>query len=135
MSGFLADMLSMNPAIAAQLAADKAESAKRPVRMATCFRTLHLNRPAEAPRGETLVFTKEDSEALLKLLTSPPVEGALSLDDIASCNAKVVQKSHPAKVVIELGLSVSSDRAPRLRHHPPHLERLHHRERASAPSK
>ncbi len=109
MSGFLANILKENPAIAAHLGAGKAESAKRPVRMATCFRVLHLSRPAEVPRGETLVFTKEDSAALLKALILPPAEGAPTLDDIASCDAKVVLKPHPAKVVVELGLSVSSD--------------------------
>jgi len=109
MSGFLANILKENPAIAAHLGAGKAESAKRPVRMATCFRVLHLSRPAEVPRGETLVFTKEDSAALLKALILPPAEGAPTLDDTASCDAKVVLKPHPAKVVVELGLSVSSD--------------------------
>ena len=109
MSGFLADMLNQNPAIAAQLAAGQAEVEKQPVRMATCFRVLHLSRPVDAPRGETLVFTKEDSAALLRALVSPPVEGAPKLNDIASCDAKVVLKPHPAKVVVELGLSVSSD--------------------------
>jgi hypothetical protein len=107
--GFLADILSSRPDIAAHLGAADPEPEKRPVRMATCFRVMHLSRPAEAPRGETLVFAKEDSAALLKMLTSPPVEGALVLDDIASCDARVVQ-SHPLKVVVELGLSVSSDR-------------------------
>ena len=107
--GFLADILNENPHLAAHLGAAEAEAVKRPVRVATCFRVLNLSRPAEAPRGETLVFAKEDSAALLKLITSPPVEGALDLDDIASCDANVVQ-SHPVKVVVELGLSVSSDR-------------------------
>jgi len=107
--GFLADILSSRPDIAAHLGAADPEAKTKPVRMATCFWVLHLSRPADAPRGETLVFTKEDSAALLKLLTSPPVVGAQSLDDIASCDAKVVQ-SHPIKVVVELGLSVSSDR-------------------------
>jgi hypothetical protein len=51
MSGFLADILAENPGIAAQLAADMPEVNVRPVRMATCFRTLHLSRPVEAPRG------------------------------------------------------------------------------------
>jgi hypothetical protein len=77
--------------------------------MATCFRVLHLSRPAEAPRGETLVFAKEDSAALLKAVVSPPIEGAPKLDDIASCDVRVVHKSHPPKAVVELGLSMSSD--------------------------
>jgi hypothetical protein len=51
MSGLLADILAENPGIAAQLAADMPEVNVRPVRMATCFRTLHLSRPVEAPRG------------------------------------------------------------------------------------
>ena len=71
--GFLADILSSRPDIAAHLGAADPEAKTKPVRMATCFRVLHLSRPAEAPRGETLVFTKEDSAAMLKLLTSPPV--------------------------------------------------------------
>ena len=108
MSGFLADILANNPSIAAQLAASKAEVNVRPVRMATCFRTLHLSRPAEAPRGETLVFTSADSAALLKALIGQPPEGGPNLGDIASCDAKVL-KTHPARVVVELGLSVSSD--------------------------
>ena len=108
MSSFLDLMRQQSPALAAHLGAAKAEAPKRPVRMATCFRLLHLSRPADAPRGETLVFTKEDSTALLKALVSPPAEGAPTLDDIASCDVKVVP-SHPIRVVVELGLSVSSD--------------------------
>jgi hypothetical protein len=108
MSGFLADILSMNPAIAAQLAADVPEVNVRAVRMATCFRTLHLTRPDGAPRGEILIFTSDDSSSLLKALIGQPPEGAPNLGDIASCDAKVVY-SHPARVVVELGLSVSSD--------------------------
>ena len=109
MSGFLAHILSENPRIAAQLAADKAEVNVRPIRMATCVRTLHLSRPADAPRGETLVFTNVDSTALLKALVGEPPEGGPNLGDIASCDAKVL-KTHPIRVVVELGLSVSSDR-------------------------
>ena len=109
MSSFLDLMRKESPAIAERLGAGKAEAPKRPVRMATCFRVLHLSRPADAPHGETLVFTKEDSAALLKALVSPPAEGAPTLDDIASCDAKVVPHSHPARVAVELGLSVSSD--------------------------
>jgi hypothetical protein len=109
MSSFLDLMRKESPVIAECLGAGKAEAPKRPVRMATCFRVLHLSRPADAPHGETLVFTKEDSVALLKALVSPPAEGAPTLDDIASCDAKVVPHSHPARVAVELGLGVSSD--------------------------
>ena len=110
MSGFLADMLRENPDIARAVAVNNAQMRKEPpVRMATCFRVLHLSRPADAPRGETLVFTKEDSAALLKVLVQPPVEGAPTIKDIASCDARVVPKAHPAKVTVELGLSLSSD--------------------------
>ena len=108
MSGFLADILAHNPGMAAQLAADVPEVNVRPVRMATCFRTLHLSRPAEAPRGETLVFTSADSTALLKALIGHPSEGAPNLGDIALCDARVL-KTHPIRVVVELGLSLSSD--------------------------
>ena len=109
MSGFLASILSQNPSIAAQLAAGKAEVNVQAVRMATCFRTLLLSRPAEAPRSETLVFTSADSAALLKMLVGQPPEGGPKLADIASCDAKVL-KTHPIRVTVELGLSVSSDR-------------------------
>jgi len=109
MSGFLADILAENPGIAAQLAADVPEVNVRPVRMATCFRTLRLSRPAEAPRGETLVFTSVDSTALLKALIGQPPEGGPNLSDIASCDVKVL-KMHPIRVVVELGLSESSDK-------------------------
>jgi hypothetical protein len=102
--------MNNNPSIAAQLAVGVPEVNPQPVRMATCFRTLHLCRPAGVPRGETLVFAKEDSTALLKALILPPAEGVPTLDDIASCDARVVPKAHPPKVVVELGLSVSSDR-------------------------
>ena len=52
-----------------------------------------------------MVFTKADSAALLKALIMPPAEGVPKLSDIASCDAKVVLKPHPAKVVVEIGLS------------------------------
>jgi hypothetical protein len=70
---------------------------------------LHLTRPAEAPRGETLVFTCVDSTALLKALIGQPPKGGPNLGDIASCDARVL-KTHPNRVVVELGLSVSSDK-------------------------
>ena len=109
--GFLDDILSENPGLAglaAHLRAGEPEVNVRPIRMATCFRTLHLSRPDDAPRGETIVFTEADSTALLKALIGQPSEGEPNLDDIASCDAKVL-KSHPIRVVVELGLSVSSD--------------------------
>jgi hypothetical protein len=110
MASFLDAMRQSNPAIAEHLDAANAEAASQPDRMATCFRVLHLSRPAAAPRGETLVFTEKDSAALLKILTAGQPSGAPNLSDIASCDVKVPPKAHPARVVLELGLSVSSDR-------------------------
>ncbi len=88
--GFLADMYKSNPALEARVRAIGAAVNNEPVRMETCFRVLHLSRPADSPHGETLVFTKADSAALLKALIMPPAEGVPKLSDIASCDAKVV---------------------------------------------
>ena len=44
--GFLDYILSSNPGLAAHLGADMPEVNVRPIRMATCVRTLHLTRPA-----------------------------------------------------------------------------------------
>jgi hypothetical protein len=109
MSGFIADMYESNPALEARVRALEAEVNNEPVRKATCFRALQLCRPEDAPRGETLVFSDEDTSALLEALIWTPVEGAPALIDIASCDARVVPKVHPATVAVEVGLRLSSD--------------------------
>ena len=109
MSGFLADIYESNPAIAALVRDVEAEVNNEPVRKATCFRALQLCRPEDAPRGETLVFSDEDTSALLEALIWTPVEGVPTLIDIASCDARVVPKVHPARVAVEIGLRLSSD--------------------------
>jgi hypothetical protein len=108
MSGFIADMYESNPALEARVRALGAEVNNEPVRKATCFRALQLCRPEDAPRGETLVFSDEDTSALLEMLIWTPIEGAPALIDIASCDARVVPKVHPARVVVEIGLGMAS---------------------------